>query len=323
MTVLAGSSSGAPATTFSTAVGRLSRLSVERHFDAYADVDWDSPEMALDPADPRFELSSLDPLAGTGWYRSQPAEVRARIGCWRYATYMKTGWHFENLLQRGLLAYVMDLPDGAAEFRYAHHELIEESQHTLMFGEFIARTGLPVRGMPRRLVRLIEMGGPKVVRRSPLLFFIGVLGGEEPIDNQQRRLLSSGDPLHPLVERIMRIHVTEEARHLSFARAVITRDAGRLNRRQRHLVALLAPIALGTLTRVMLRPPRDMIRQFDIPEAVVAEAYRSAEARRIASDAVARTRRLLDDLGLVTRLSRRVWDRMGIGAAPQPKEVAA
>jgi hypothetical protein len=298
--------------TFDTAVGRLSKLSVERHFDAYADVDWDDPELAVDPTDPRFELPALDPLSQTGWYRSQTPEVRAQIGCYRYACYMKVGWHFENLLQRGLLAYVMDLPHGAPEFRYAHHELIEESQHTLMFQEFINRTGQPVKGMPWSLVRLIEMAGPKVVRRSPIMFFISVLGGEEPIDTQQKRLIGADQPLHPLLDRIMRIHITEEARHLNFARQVITRDAPRLNRLQRRAVAFLAPLSLGILTKVMLRPPKDMIRRFHIPKHVIAEAYDTPEARQAYSDSVARTRRLLTEAGLMTRPSRRLWKAMGI-----------
>ena len=31
-------------------VGRLSHQSVVKHFDAYADIAWDSPEFAIDPA---------------------------------------------------------------------------------------------------------------------------------------------------------------------------------------------------------------------------------------------------------------------------------
>ncbi len=70
---------------YRTLVARLSRQSVAKHFDAYADVDWDAPEMQIDPTDPRFELSESDPLAGTEWYRGQPSEVRARIGLHRIA----------------------------------------------------------------------------------------------------------------------------------------------------------------------------------------------------------------------------------------------
>jgi len=55
------------------------------------------------------------------------------------ATAMQVGTEFENLLQRGLLAYAYRLRPGAPEFRYLHHEVIEESQHTMMFREFANR----------------------------------------------------------------------------------------------------------------------------------------------------------------------------------------
>ena len=55
---------------FDTMVVRLSRLSVDKHFDAYADVDWDDPALAIDPDDPRWELWGLDQLSKTEWYRN-------------------------------------------------------------------------------------------------------------------------------------------------------------------------------------------------------------------------------------------------------------
>src|SRR3954466_12117288 len=80
---------------------RLNRLSVTKHFDAYADVDWDSPSLALDAADPRWELSPDDPLGATEWYRSLPPPARARLGCELVASKMKIGLVFENILKRG------------------------------------------------------------------------------------------------------------------------------------------------------------------------------------------------------------------------------
>ena len=50
---------------FTVMVGRLNKRSVERHFDAYADIDWDDPKFALDMTDPRLELPVLDPLRHT------------------------------------------------------------------------------------------------------------------------------------------------------------------------------------------------------------------------------------------------------------------
>ena len=86
---------------FTAMVARLSRQSVDKHFDAYVDIDWDSPEMAINPEDSRFALWPFDPLAATDWYRSQPPEVRSRVALHRIATAMRTGWEFENVLQRG------------------------------------------------------------------------------------------------------------------------------------------------------------------------------------------------------------------------------
>jgi len=298
---------------FSVAVGRLSKLSVERHFDAYADVDWDDPALALDPADPRFELPAIDPLGDTDWYAAQPAERRAAVACYRWAACMKTGWHFENLLQRGLLRHAFELPNGAAEFRYLHHEIIEESQHTLMFQEFVNRSGLPVRGMPWFLRRLAEWFVVPLARVFPTLFFLFVLGGEDPVDHLQRRVLvDAGTTLHPLVERIMRIHTTEEARHLSFARKYLQRTAPELGRLRRLELALLAPVVLGVMARLMLQPTGDLVRHFGIPGDVVRTANHSPAGRQLLADSVAKTRRLFRELGLITPASKVLWKAAGL-----------
>ena len=59
---------------------RLSRMSVDKHTDAYADIAWDSPDHAIDAADPRWELGADDPIGASDWYRGLPAERRARLG---------------------------------------------------------------------------------------------------------------------------------------------------------------------------------------------------------------------------------------------------
>ena len=71
-----------------------------------------------------------------------PPPPRARLGCELVASKMKIGLHFESILKRGLLEFASTLPNGAPEFRYAYHEVIEEAQHSLMFQEFVNRSGL-------------------------------------------------------------------------------------------------------------------------------------------------------------------------------------
>ncbi len=196
-------------------LSRLSHQSVVKHFDAYTDIEWDSRELAIDPDDPRWELGPDDSLGATGWYRSLPQPARARLGLDLIASKMKMGLEFESVLKRGLLEFASTLPNGSPEFRYAYHEVIEEAQHSLMFQEFVNRSGFDAAGL-RALDRLGSRRIVKLGRRFPALFFVFVLGGEDPIDYVQRRELRNGRTIHPLLERIMRIHVTEEARHLSF-----------------------------------------------------------------------------------------------------------
>jgi hypothetical protein len=297
---------------FTALLGRLSRQSVVKHFDAYADVDWDDPDNAIDPRDPRWELDSGSGLARTDWYRALPAETRARIGLHGITSNMKAGLQFENVLKRGLLEYAFGLPDGSPEFRYVYHEVIEEAQHSLMFQEFVNRTGLETPGLPWEL-RLGSRNVVGLARRFPALFFVFVLGGEDPIDHVQRTVLRSGTEIHPLLERIMRIHVTEEARHLSFARGYLRTNVPKLPTWRRRAMAMQAPLILATEASVMLRPPRHLVRTYGVPDAVLREAYGpGSQSRQDAKDSLRKVRNLMVDLELVTPAAKRLWQRLGI-----------
>lgn len=321
---------GGTADVFTNMVERLNRQSVDKHFGAYEDVAWDDPAMAVDAGDPRFALWSFDPIGQTEWYASQAPEVRARLGAFRVATAMRTGWEFENILQRGLLEHAFWMPNNRPEFRYIHHEIVEESQHTMMFQEFVNRTGLDVRGMPVRM----KVASRVVIwlsRAFPELFFLFVIGGEDPVDYLQRRQLRGGES-HPLVERIMRIHVTEEARHLSFARQYLKRAVPRLGPVRRRILAGAAPVLFGTLARIMVFPNGHTLRTFGVPRPVTRQALRSPAARRLLVESVAKPRRLCSDLGLMTRPARALWRLMGVwedeassdtgAAAPEGEEAA-
>ena len=288
-------------------LARLSRQSVTKHFEAYEDVAWDDPSYAVDPEDPRFELIELDPLGGTDWYRSQPQALRARIGLHRFATFMKVGVQFENVLKRGLLTFAETLPNDSPEFRYVYHEIAEETQHSMMFQEFVNRTGLRVEGMPPTLLWFAR-SIPSLARRFPELFFVFVLAGEEPIDQMQRRALRERQWRHPLAERISQIHVIEEARHMSFARAYLLRHVPRLSWWSRNLLALRSPFILGNTATLMLEPSAHFARRYAIPREVIRQAFRDSPVfAGLRRDSLAKTRRLCQQLGLVSLPYSLIW----------------
>jgi hypothetical protein len=292
---------------------RLNDLSITKHFDAYVDVPWDDPAYALDPTDPRFELDpEMDPLGATEWYLNLPQPDRARLGCELVASKMKIGLVFENILKRGLLEFTLTLPNNSPEFRYAYHEVIEEAQHSLMFQEFVNRSGYDAPGLGRRELagsrRIVALG-----RRFPQLFFLFVLGGEDPIDYVQRRELRSQREIHPLLERIMRIHVTEEARHLSFARHYLKRTVPSLSPWHRMRLAIGAPVILGTMAQLMLKPAPDLVERYAIPADVLETAYtKNPDYHRETVASLGKVRKLCVELGLVRLPFTVIWRRLGL-----------
>lgn len=296
-------------------IDRLNKASVDKHWEAYADIPWDDPEFTVDKTDPRWVLPEFDRLGETAWYKAQPPEIQAQIGLWRVATAMKIGLQFENLLKRGLLNYAYRLPNGRPEFRYVYHETTEECHHGMMFQEFVNRTKMPIRGMPRAL-NLIAQAAPWIPLVSTEMFFVFVLGGEDPIDYVQRKSLKGGHIKHPLEETIMKIHIAEEARHISFARHYLKHRVPNMSPARRRILGVATPVVLGVMARIMLSPPGPMVRHFNIPKDVVRAAYKNPASQAEISNSVGKIRDLMAELGVIGPVNRRVWKAFGIWDEP-------
>ncbi len=104
----------------------------------------------------------------------------------------------------------------------SHYELTEmgdECRHMTMFGKVIERSeARPY--MMHRWERAVMYALPVVMRGT--LLWVVTLVGEELFDALQRELRDHPD-LQPIVARLMQIHVTEEARHIGFARDGVMR----------------------------------------------------------------------------------------------------
>ena len=306
-------SAAAPRSAYGQLLARLCERSVTKHHDAYADVEWDRPEHRIDARDPRFALGDDEPLADTAWYRAQPADARARLGLHLLASRTRIGIAFENILSRGLLEFAGTCARGSLEFRYAHHEVIEESQHSMMFQELVNRIGVDVDGM-RALDVMGARGVPRLGRVFPELFFLHVLAGEAPIDAVQRRALGRGRDAHPLVRRIMQIHVTEEARHVCFASRFLEDRVPRLGPLARAKLRLLAPFVERGTAASMLRLPPDVLRAAGVPRDAVRAAHASPLHAAQTVEGLAPVFSLCERVGLVTPRTAPLWRWMGIAS---------
>ncbi|WP_067702667.1 AurF N-oxygenase family protein [Nocardia jejuensis] len=286
----------------------LSEGSVQRHFDPYLDIPWDAPEFAIDRNDPRWVLApEIDPLGATDWYRSLPLERQIEIGRWRIANSIKVGAAFESVLIRGMMQYIMQLPNNSPEFRYCLHEMTEECNHIQMFQELVNRIGDDVPGMRpifRALSPLIGVAGGY----AWAILFIGILGGEEPIDHYQKAIIREGAHLPPAVVRCMEIHIAEEARHISFANEFLKEHVPAMNTVYRTVCGLAFPLAMRWLAGEIMAPPPSFARTFDIPRSVIKEAFWEApSSRKILSGYFGDMRKLAGDMGLMNPVTRTLW----------------
>lgn len=295
----------------------LSQASVDRNFDAFIDIDWDSPDFQIRDDDPRWVLSAdEDPLGAHPWYQAQPLDKQIAMGQWRQANIMKVGLQFENILIRGIMQYVFTRPNGSAEFRYLTHEATEECHHTQMFQEGVNRIGVDVPGMPRWLRRAAKFI-PWAASAVPVGFFIGVLAGEEPIDHMQKAVLRSRDEPPRVMQRIMAIHVAEEARHISFAHQYIRRNAPKLGPVDRWLTSLAFPVIMRVLCDAIMIPPEEFAREFAIPDNVMSDIWwRSPQSRRRLADLFGDARMLARDSGLYGPSARVIWKLCKIDGKP-------
>lgn len=294
----------------------LSEGSVRRSFNPYTDIDWDAPEFGIDDEDQRWVLPATDPLGRHPWYQAQPLDRQIEIGKWRQANILKVGLQFESMLVRGLMNYTFWVPNGSPEYRYCLHESVEECNHTMMFQELVNRIGADVPGMPR-VLRWVSHLIPLAAGPLPIPFFFGVLAGEEPIDHTQKAVLREGKSLPPALERVMAIHVAEEARHISFAHEYLHKRLPHLRPRTRFWLSLYVPVIMRVLCQAILVPPRSFFREFRIPREVRKELFfDSPESRQLLRDVFADVRMLCHETGLMNPVAKLMWRIWKIGGPP-------
>ncbi|ADG99462.1 conserved hypothetical protein [Segniliparus rotundus DSM 44985] len=295
----------------------LSEGSVRRSFNPFTDIDWDSPEFAVTPNDPRWILPHADPIARTDWYQSLSEEQQIEVGMWRQATVAKTGLQFEVALIQGMVRYAVSLPNGSPEYRYCTHEVAEECNHNQMFQEMVNRIGVPVTGMGRFHQFLTSYGAQVLAELSPSAFFASVLAGEEPIDYVQKAILREGKALHPIMEHVMAIHIAEEARHISFAHEFLKLRTPRASRLKRFALSLAYPLIMRYVEELIVVPPKSFWDRFDIPKSVKKEIFwQSEESRDFRRRLLADSRALAHEMGIMNPVAKLLWRLLSIDGRP-------
>ncbi|HET9875877.1 MAG TPA: diiron oxygenase [Mycobacterium sp.] len=281
---------------------RLLNGSVKKSYAPVVDIDWDAP---LDP-DRFFLPPRMCTLYGTELWDSMSREQQIELSRQELVNILSAGIWFENILNQALLRDMMHRNPTAKATHYRLTELGDETRHMVMFGKTIDRIGgVPVR--PKLYQRVMINMLPKLFRGSVL--WGAALVGEEIFDALQRQILDDPE-LQPIVRRLMRIHVTEEARHIQFARDGLRQRLPSTPRYRRIYMANLQGVG-GPFYRYL----------FTIPLVYRRVGLDGRETRRIARanphfrancrSAFASLAAFFEEVGLMGRLGRRMWRRTG------------
>lgn len=282
---------------------RLLLGSVRKSYDPVVDLDWDAP---LDP-DKFFLPPEVVSLYGTEIWESMTPAQRRELSRQELANILSVGIWFENILNRLLLRELMNGDPSSHSSHYTLTEMGDECRHMTMFGKLIdhidARPYWPK--APARLM----ISALQLILHGPMVW-VGALVGEEIFDALQRRTLD--DPqLQPVVARTFRIHITEEARHIGFARDSLARRVPAMSSAERIYVRACVAVAAPLFVRLIIN--RHMYIRAGLDWRI---AHRAASAnphaRRNLAAGAADLGTFLTEHGLLGPIGRRVWRRCGM-----------
>ena len=283
---------------------RLLRSSERLSIDATLELDWLAP---LDPALPALPLHRVS-LYGTPLWQTMSPEQRVLLSWHELASIASVGLWFELCLMQALLRHAYDQDPSAAHTQYALTEIGDETRHSIMFARAAEALAPGARYRPPPVVHALGRLW-KTVAAGPSMF-ASVLVAEETLDRLQREMLTT-DGLLPLAEQVARIHVTEEARHVSYARAAVARQVPRLGPAALGLHQLATAVTSAFVVRSLIDP-----RVYDAVGLDRAEAQRQArtnpyrlETLRWMSEKVLA---FLADSGMLSRATRPLWRRLGL-----------
>jgi hypothetical protein len=279
---------------------RLLRGSVKKYYEPIVDIDWDAE---LDP-DKFFLPPKVVSLYGTPIWDAMTREQQIELSRQELVNTLSAGIWFENILNQAILRTIMHQDPTANATHYALTELGDETRHMVMFGKAISRVGAkPIQ--PRWWQRVVINALPLAFKGSVL--WIAALIGEEIFDSLQRRMMDDTE-LQPMVQRLMRIHVTEEARHIQFARDGVRKRVGEMPRLNRWWVSNINGVG-GYFFQFLFSNKVQYRRVGLDARAARRMARRSQHRHEVQIAGFAPLAAFLDEVGLMGRIARRMWRR--------------
>jgi hypothetical protein len=225
---------------------RLLNSSAARSYDPDVDIDWSAPTSADKYYLPEHRVS----LYGTELWAGLTAQQRAELAKHEIVSITSFGIFAEVALMHLLLKVVTTGDPTSRHAQYALTEVADECRHSTMFGRGIEKSGVGPYLAPWWIRSLLNL--TLLLPIGPATYG-GTLLVEELLDRLQRETLAD-EGMQPHIRMINKIHVLEEARHISFARAEVRRMVPKMGRLALALNRVMLAGATPFMVRLMLHP---------------------------------------------------------------------
>jgi P-aminobenzoate N-oxygenase AurF len=277
--------------------GQLIAASARTTLDPFSEIDWDLP---ID--DSAFHLPpELLALYGTATWESMSDAERITYSRHELAAMCGAAIWFENALMQIVLRHLVDIKVTDPMHRYLLIEIADECRHSTMFGEFIRRADTPAYG-PDRLLNLDPSGGGRAIS------YVLILAIEELLD-YTNRLTYRDERVHPISRQIAKLHVLEEARHVSFAKSYLAEAWPLLSDDDRSTVIDAAPQLVNVIVGLSLDAA--VYEHLGIEDGLdIARSNPHYRSNVIAG--LSKLTSFLDSIGAIP--DRRPWTELGLVA---------
>lgn len=282
---------------------RLLKSSANKFYDPEVDIDWDAPLVE----GKRFIPEERSSLYGTDLWEQLTPEQRIELGKHEMASIATNGIWFEVILMQLLLKEVDNGDPTTSHAQYALTEIADECRHSTMFARMSNTFGCPHYGPVKWRHKLAKI--LPIIGYGPALYG-SILIAEEILDRLQREQMN--DPqIQPLVRMVNRIHVLEEARHVTFAREEVTRRIKGMGKvelaYQRWLIAFVS----WHITRSLVNP--HVYKAVGIrPKDGYQAALNNPHWRATLLFSGEKIMPFLDEAGLVGAPGMRLWRSAGL-----------
>lgn len=276
--------------------------SAKKSYNPLVDIDWAAP---LEPGK-WFLTEKRCSLYGTELWDSLSLEQKLICSREELASSFALGVWTEFLLLQMVARYVYDRVLTSPQVKYALTESADEVRHMIMFADLIDKIGAKAYKIPfrtRESGRLLKFAAP-----VPWLWALLML--TEKIFDKFQREMAADETVQPVVRAMSRIHVVEEARHISFAQSELEVYLPKISKAERFAIQMVLALTVKTLSTEVFNP--EMYRRAGLdPKVARRAALRNPNNPATFKWAGEEIAAYYQSIGLIGGLSEKIWKQSG------------